>query len=69
MTDPLVPELRLAHDPIDRFFEQAAVEAAHMHHMEALLLQHLGHLFGRLGLLKVRLQIEFEQPLERALAA
>ena len=62
--DLLFPQLRLSHDPIDRFFEQAAVEAAHMHHMEALLLQHMSHFTGRLDLLKVRLQIEFEQSLD-----
>jgi hypothetical protein len=67
--DLLIPELRLSHDPIDRFSEQAAVEAAHMHHSKALLLQHAGHLAGRLDLPKIRLQIEFEQSLDRALAA
>ena len=65
----LVPELRLSHDPIDRFFEQAAIEAAHMHHMDTLLLQHMDYLIDRLDLLKICLQIEFEQPLNRALAA
>jgi hypothetical protein len=65
----LVPELRLSHDPIDRFFEQSAVEAAHMRHAASLLLQHAGHLAGRLDLAKIRLQIEFEQSLDRALAA
>jgi hypothetical protein len=69
MTDPLIPELRLARDPIDRFFEQTAVEAADMHHTEALLLQHMDHVIGRLDLIKIHLQIEFEQPLDRALAA
>ena len=60
-------ELRLSHDPIDRFFKQSAVEAAHMHHTAALLLKHMGHVIGRLDLLKTCLQIEFEQSLDRAL--
>jgi hypothetical protein len=40
-----------------------------MHHAAALLLKHIGHVTGRLDLPKICLQIEFEQPLERALAA
>jgi hypothetical protein len=40
-----------------------------MHHTAALLLKQMGYLIGRLDLLKICLQIEFEQSLERALAA
>ena len=64
-----MPGVRLSDDPIDCFFKQAAVEAAHMHHAAALLLQHMGHVIGRVDLLKTCLQIEFEQSLDRALAA
>ena len=38
-----------------------------MHHTAALLLKHMGHVIGRLDLLKICLQIEFEQSLDRAL--
>ena len=38
-----------------------------MHHMAALLLKHMGHVTGRLDLLKICLQIEFEQSLDWAL--
>jgi hypothetical protein len=37
--------------------------------MAALLLKHVVHLIGRLDLLKTCLQIEFEQSLDRSLAA
>jgi hypothetical protein len=67
--DLLVPELRRSHDSIDRFFEQATVDAAHVHHTTASLSQQMSHLIGRLDLPKTHFHIQFEQPLERALAA
>jgi len=64
----LPPQLYLAHDPLHRSFELAAIEAAHLQDWEALLLEHMDHLAGRLDLLKIGFQIEFEQPLNRTLA-
>lgn len=67
--DPPVAGLHLSHNPIERFFQQAAVEGACMHHSAALLLKDMGDLTARFDLLKACLQIEFEQSLDRALAA